>query len=440
MKNSRSLAISMPFSFFRSRALQCCGWAQCELGFASLTPHLQLIKRGFGPWVLGLMMATLMSMGLKPSHAQTPSTGSAPSALNAAQPGAASSVNSVNGVNGVNSAPSAPSASAPVAANSADSPLLYDKADRGDKLLAAAKQEGTLTIYTAFRPQDMPTLIAAFEAKTGIKVKYWRSGSDNVVQRIVRESSSKHQEVDLIMTPASEMLALEREHLLQAVYSPHVKDLIAPAQVSSHRSSNMIMNVVVQSYNTNVLKKENLPKSFQDLRDPRFKNNLGIEAKAEEWFSKVVLTMGEDKGVALFKEIAQKNGLAPRLGVSLLHNLVIAGEVPIALTDYIDLPEKDKRAGKPVDWFALDPVVAHGFSIAVAQHANHPNAALLFYDHLLSPETQKLFASLGYYPTNTKVVNPYAELKINVVDPSFAADNFGKWTKLFEQNVTKVSK
>ena len=235
-------------------------------------------------------------------------------------------------------------AGAQASLTSADSPLLYDKADRADKLLAAAKQEGTLTIYTAFRPQDMPTLIAAFEAKTGIKVKFWRSGSDNVVQRIVRESGSKHQEVDLIMTPASEMLALERERLLQAVYSPHVKDLIAQAQVSSRRSSNMIMNVVVQTYNTNVFKKENLPKTFQDLKDARFKNNLGIEAKAEEWFSKVVLTMGEDKGLALFKEIAQKNGLPPRLGVSLLHNLVIAGEVPIALTDYIDLPEKDKRA------------------------------------------------------------------------------------------------
>ena len=321
-----------------------------------------------------------------------------------------------------------------------DSPMLYDKADRADKLLAAAKLEGALTIYTAFRPQDIPALIAPFEAKTGIKVKYWRSGSDNVVQRLVRESGSKHQEADLIMTPASEMLALDREHLLQAVYSPHVKDLMAIAQVASHRSANMIMNVVVQSYNTNVVKKESLPKTFQDLKDARFKNNLGIEAKAEEWFAKVVLTMGEDTGLATFKEIGQKNGFAPRLGVSLLHNLVIAGEVPIALTDYIDLPEKDKRAGKPVDWFALDPIVAHGFSIGVAQHAMHPYAALLFYDHLLSPETQKLFASLGYYPTSTKVTHPYAELKIGVVDPVYAADNFAKWSKLFEQNVTKVAK
>ena len=392
--------------------------------------------------VLCTFMGSLQAQSVAPGPNPSSAPSSAPSAVPSATTSTATSTATSPASSAAVASPGNPAqpAGAQASLTSADSPLLYDKADRADKLLAAAKQEGTLTIYTAFRPQDMPTLIAAFEAKTGIKVKFWRSGSDNVVQRIVRESGSKHQEVDLIMTPASEMLALERERLLQAVYSPHVKDLIAQAQVSSRRSSNMIMNVVVQTYNTNVFKKENLPKTFQDLKDARFKNNLGIEAKAEEWFSKVVLTMGEDKGLALFKEIAQKNGLPPRLGVSLLHNLVIAGEVPIALTDYIDLPEKDKRAGKPVDWFALDPVVAQGFSVAVAQHANHPNAALLFYDHLLSPETQKLFASLGYYPTSTKVANPYADLKINVIDPVYTADNFGKWSKLFEQNVTKVSK
>ncbi len=417
------------------------------LGHPPFTTFKPMAQPSNPTWRLSSLCAAVLCTFMGSLQAQSVAPGSNPSSAPSSAPSAVPSASTSTATSPAASAAASPSpgnpaqpAGAQASLTSADSPLLYDKADRADKLLAAAKQEGTLTIYTAFRPQDMPTLIAAFEAKTGIKVKFWRSGSDNVVQRIVRESGSKHQEVDLIMTPASEMLALERERLLQAVYSPHVKDLIAQAQVSSRRSSNMIMNVVVQTYNTNVFKKENLPKTFQDLKDARFKNNLGIEAKAEEWFSKVVLTMGEDKGLALFKEIAQKNGLPPRLGVSLLHNLVIAGEVPIALTDYIDLPEKDKRAGKPVDWFALDPVVAQGFSIAVAQHANHPNAALLFYDHLLSPETQKLFASLGYYPTSTKVANPYTDLKINVIDPVYAADNFGKWSKLFEQNVTKVSK
>ena len=317
-------------------------------------------------------------------------------------------------------------------------PLTYDKSDRSDKITALAKTEAGLTVYTASRPQDLAIILAPFEAKTGIKVKAWRSGSDNVLQRVVREANSKHADVDVVMTPAGEMLALSRERLLQAVYSPHQKDLIASAVVPHQMWSSMFMNVVVQSYNTQLLKKENLPKSFNDLLDPRFKGNLGIESKAEEWFAKVTQSMGEEKGIALFREIGQKNGYSARLGVSLLHNLVVAGEVPLAMTVYIDLPEKDKKAGKPVDWFALDPVVAQGFNVGVASKAPHPYSALLFYDYLLSPETQKLLTSLGYYPTNTKVSNPYPDLKLQVVDPNFIIDNYAKWTKLYEQNVTKI--
>jgi len=318
--------------------------------------------------------------------------------------------------------------------------LLNDKAERTDRLIQKAKEEGSLSIYTAFRPQDMPLIIAPFERQTGIKVKYWRSGSDNVLQRVVRESNSKHQEVDLIMTPASEMYALYKEHLLQPVYSPYFKDVVPSALTEHHQWSSFVFNVMVQTYNTNLIKSENLPKTWADLSDPRWKGNLGIETKAEEWFSKVVTTMGEEKGISTFKDIVSKNGISTRLGVSLLHNLVVAGEVPMALTVYIDLPEKDKKAGKPVDWFALDPVVAQGFNMGVYKNAQHPYAALLFYDYLLSPETQKLLAQLNYFTTSTRVPNNYPNLKINVVDPVFIIENYAKWTRLYEQTVTKLPK
>lgn len=318
--------------------------------------------------------------------------------------------------------------------------LQYDKPDRADKLLEAAKAESALTLYTAFRPQDLPAIIGPFEAKYGIKVKAWRSGSNNVTQRVVREASSRRPEVDLIMMPASEMAFVWREKILQPVLSPFHKDLIASAVPGHNAWANAFMNVTVHSYNTNLYKKEDLPKTYADLLNPKWKGNLGVETKAEEWFAKVVTSMGEDKGLKLFKDIVAQNGISARVGASLLHNLVIAGEVPMALTVYIDLPEKDKRAGKPVDWFAMSPVVAQGFAMGVAQKAQHPHAALLFYDYMLSPETQKLLAALHYYPVNTKVPPPYPDLKIEAVDPVATIDSYAKWSKLFEDTVTKNAK
>jgi iron(III) transport system substrate-binding protein len=325
-------------------------------------------------------------------------------------------------------------------AQSADLSLLqYDKADRADKVLEAANKEGTLTLYTAFRPKDLPKILGPFEAKYGIKVKAWRSGSNNVTQRVIREAASKNPSVDVIMMPASEMEALRREKLLQAVTSPLTKDLIANAVPDHHNWSTVFMNVTVHTYNTNLIKKEDLPKSYKDLLDPKWKGKLGVESKAEEWYSTVVTSMGEQAGTQFFRDLVATNGMSARQGASLLQNLVVAGEIPMAMTIYIDLPQKDKRANKPVDWFALDPVVAQGFNMAIAQKAQHPHAAMLFYDYMLSPETQKLLASLHYYPASNKVTNPYPNMKINVIDPVSTMDNFSKWTKAFDDVVIKNS-
>jgi ABC-type sulfate transport system substrate-binding protein len=59
---------------------------------------------------------------------------------------------------------------------------------------------------------------------------------------------------------------------------------------------------------------------------------------------------------------------------------------------------------------------------------------------MLSPETQKLLASLHFLPTNTQVPSPYPELKVDIVDPVATLANFTKWSKLFEDTVTKPIK
>jgi iron(III) transport system substrate-binding protein len=317
--------------------------------------------------------------------------------------------------------------------------MQYEGADRTDKLIAAAaKEDNTLTLYTAFRPEDLPAIIGPFEKKYNIKVKAWRSGSDNVTQRVLTEASGKRFEVDAIMEPAQDMEAIRREQLLQPVKSPYFKDL-AKGAVPAHREyASVLLNVVVQAYNPTVLKKEDLPKSFEDLTDPKWKGKLGIESKAEEWYATVVNSRGEQKGIKMFHDITQTNGVSVRLGMSLLHNLVLAREVPLALTMYIDLAEKSKRAGKPIDWFSLDPAVAEGFNIGLARQSPHPNAALLFYDYMLSPEVQQLLASKMYYPASAKVASPYPELAktMKFVDPGYTVDNSAKWTKSYSDVVT----
>ena len=310
--------------------------------------------------------------------------------------------------------------------------LSYEGPDRADKVLAAAKKEGKLTLYTAFRPQDLPALLEPFEKKTGIKITHWRSGATNVLQRVLKESAGDRHEVDVVLMPSSEMEALRREKVLQPVKSPYLKDLLQSAVPSHGQWAPVLLNVLVPTYNTALIKKEDLPKTYLDLLDPKWKGKLGVESKLDEWYMSIVRSMGEEKGTKFFADLSAKNGLSSRLGMSLVNNLVISGEVPLALAVYRDLPEKAKRKGASIDWFVLDPIVAQAFVVAIAKAAPRSNAALLFHDYLLSPETQKLLSSLDFHAANTKVQPPQTGMRMVLVDPVFAVDTAEKATKAFE--------
>jgi iron(III) transport system substrate-binding protein len=204
--------------------------------------------------------------------------------------------------------------------------LNYDGPDRSQKLLAAANSEGTLTVYTAFRPQDMQAVFGPFEKKYGIKIKSWRSGKSNVLQRTLNEASGNRHAVDAILIPSTELEMLRREKILQPVKSPYQKGLIAGALPAHAEWVTVMLNVVVQAYNTNLIKKEELPKTYQDLLDPKWKGKLGIEADIDEWYSTIVSDMGEEKGTKFFNTLMERNGMSVRLGMSLLTNLVVAVE------------------------------------------------------------------------------------------------------------------
>ena len=314
----------------------------------------------------------------------------------------------------------------------------YDGPDRMERIVAAAKKEGTLTLYTTIAEKDLPAIIGPFEQKYGVKVNVWRAGTDKVLQRTLVEAQAKKYDVDAIHFGSPEMEALSREKILQPAASPVHKDLM-PEAVPKHREwAATILSVWVQAYNTNAIRKADLPKTYQDLLDPKWKGKLGIEAKNDDWFATVVHQLGgEEKGLAFFRELVAKNGISPRHGHTLLNNMVVSGEVPLALTLYNYMPEQAKKKGAPIDWFAIEPAVARSNAVGVARRAPHPNAALLFYEYLLGPDGQNAMASVDYVPTNTKIASPLKGVRIVQTDPIRTLDETPRWSKLFDEVVLK---
>ena len=309
----------------------------------------------------------------------------------------------------------------------------YTGPDRDARILAAAKAEGQLTFYTSIAEPDLAPLIDPFQEKYGIEVNVWRAGDEQVVQRTVAEAQGHRYIPDAVHTGSSFLDALRREKLLQPVMSPTFADLM-PETLPDHRQwAATMLSVWVQAYNTHLIKKADLPTSYEDLLLPQWKNKLGIEAKSTDWFATVVTQMGHDKGMNFFRELVARNGVSARTGNSLLNNLVAAGEVPMALEVYNYMPAQAKRKGAPIDWFLLQPAAARANGVALLKHAPHPAAGILLYDYLISLDAQRILASRDYVPTNRKVPSPFQGLHVTPVDPAMPLKERTEWNAAFDR-------
>ncbi len=316
---------------------------------------------------------------------------------------------------------------------------LYEGADREQRLAKGARAEGEITLYSSLVVDDLNALSAAFEKKYGVKLKFWRAGSEKVVQRIVTEARAGRFDFDLVETNGPELESLHREKLLQRAGSPHFPDLI-PDAIRPHREwIGTRLNLFVHAYNTNLVKNDELPKSYEDFLDPRWKGRLGIEAEDIDWFAMVVKELGEDKGLRLFRDIVAANGLSVRKGHTLLAGLVASGEVPFALTVYNHNAEKLKQRGAPVDWYAIQPAIARVNGVALSGKPPHPHAAVLFYDFMLG-EGQAILVKGNYVPSNRKADPGTAKTRLKFVDPAAMLDESAKWEKLYAGIITRQSK
>jgi iron(III) transport system substrate-binding protein len=321
----------------------------------------------------------------------------------------------------------------------------YEGADREQRLMEGAKREKELIFYGSIPTDDITVLAAAFDKKYGVKVKVWRADSEGFLQRIVSEARARRFEVDIMAGSTSALEPLYRENLLQEVRSPNLADII-PEAIAPHRQwAAIYLNTIVQAYNTNLVRKNDLPRSFRDLTKPAWKGKLGIEAEDFDWFAQVVTEMAEAPGASeatalrLFSEIVEENGISVRKGHSLLTNLVAAGEVPLALTVYGFLAEQAKLKGAPLDWFVLPPAVARATAQGLARNAPHPNAAVLFFDFLLG-EGQQILASRQFVTVSRKIDTPFDRSQFKIIDSAMMLDQARKWQDIYQRTIIGPSR
>ena len=131
--------------------------------------------------------------------------------------------------------------------------------------------------------------------------------------------------------------------------------------------------------------------------------------------------------------------MSVRRGHTLLVNLVVSGEVPLAISTYLYKVAQLKARGAPIDWFTIPPVVARFEGVGVARRAPHPYAAMLYLDFMLT-DAQAILAKRDFLPASAKVPpSPAAALPpgsaVTFIDPAKALDQNQKWSTSYRQIV-----
>jgi iron(III) transport system substrate-binding protein len=304
----------------------------------------------------------------------------------------------------------------------------YTGPDRSQRILAGAKKEATVTLYSSATVADMNPQVSAFEKKHGIKVRVWRASSEDIARRILNEQRAGRYEADIVETAGPDMEVLVREKALQPFRTPISATLLPVATYAHRQWIATRFNLFVAGYNTKLISASEAPKRYEDLLDPKWKGRLAVEASDANWFMQLATVIGEDKAITLFREIVARNGMSVRKGHSLLANLVPTGEIALALTLYGYRVEQLKHEGAPIEILYLPPLVALPTGTGIVRGAPHPHAAALLADFFLT-DGQTILAERFNFPVNPRV-RPAPD-NLHLIDVAKFLDEGERWTKLY---------
>ncbi len=297
-------------------------------------------------------------------------------------------------------------------------------------LIEAAKKEGQVVWYTSADLHLAQLVGKAFEQKyPGVTVRVERAGAERIYTRVGQEYASGIHAVDAVNTgDAAQFLAWKR----QEFFAPYVPEDVAKHIPPAHRDpdglyATLRSTLCVIAYNTELVKKDEAPKSFADLLDPKWKGRM---VKAHPSYSGTIITsthqMVRELGWGYLEKLSQQNVLQVQSATDTPKKIALGERAVMADGNEYNILLL-KEAGRPVEpVYATEGSPFIVMPSAVFAAAPHPNAARLFQNYLFSAEGQQLFVDLGALRSLHALVKdkpgrtPLSAIKVWKDDPAAA--------------------
>jgi len=324
--------------------------------------------------------------------------------------------------------------------------LVLDGEEIGDaKLVAAAKAEGKLSVYSTNQTELMQEVLDSWNKNVGIEINYLRVPTAKLYDRVLAEFSAGKLDVDYANLTD---LTLIKEWLSRGILAAHKvpwDDRIAPElkdpQGRWYYSFRSMQTIAV---NTELVKEADYPKSFKDLYDPKWKGKLGmqtVEAGGSALTLFAFLRMKVDPNS--WERLA---AVEPRTYATSapMYNDLVRGRIAAALGTASAFSAAIENGAPLKIMFPAEGMSTFGSMGNVTSTAKHPNAGRLWVNFLTSKHAAKFIAKQGVYATHPDA--PRAEAAGYTFPPqnelwNISADQWDsiektwpdEWRKIFEK-------
>lgn len=267
--------------------------------------------------------------------------------------------------------------------------------------IEAAKKDGRVVVYGVVPPKTIKPIIEPFERKYGIRVEYWRASTTKVLDRVLTEWRTGRSEVDVVEGNRGTQLILAKEGVFANYMPPSAAEFPQRFLEKENPLIPWRINPFSIVFNTELVTKEEVPRSFQDLLLPRWKGKVSIpDPSAHTTSAQFLVDMGNKYGIDWrdFAKRLAKNEPFLVSGFVEVVNAVIRGESQVGIT-YLKYVGQYRA---PVDFTRLNMYLADVNYLGLSKKSRYRNAGMLYMEYLCSLEGQQAVAKAGEFVVHPK--------------------------------------
>jgi iron(III) transport system substrate-binding protein len=170
-----------------------------------------------------------------------------------------------------------------------------------------ARKEGEVVWYTSMSLTDFPKIVSAFErAVPYVKVRANRLTQSTVITKIDTEARAGLFAADVVASAPVEMWELKQKGHSASYLSPELAAFPMGSYDPQGFWSSFEVTPIVLAFNTMLVRQEEVPRSYQDLLQPKWKDKMNMGSDEYAWYSVMLDGMGKAKGLEYMKALARQ--------------------------------------------------------------------------------------------------------------------------------------